>query len=533
MADTTAGTTKTTQDPSCLSADAKFMRPIWSKIRDILAGLHAIRKQGEVYLPKYEGETYSEYQRRLHSTSWRPEFSDGLRNLSAKPFQKDIVLDDSASDEIKKFAEDVDGCGRNLTRFAKEYFDTALGYGLAVLLVDYPPVGKPLTLADEKAIGARPYWCLIHPENIIALYTKNVGGKEVISHIRFHECYMERDGFDEVEIDRIRVFEIAGDDEVDANDVSIAGKIKYEIWEATPETTAAARADKNKSAYSLTDSGTISLKEIPISLFFTGKKSGNFRVAPPLNDLADMQIELYQKLSNKNEIQNYAGSPMLKLVGVTVDSLPNEDDGSGKKVPTVATSPKRVIVLPPNIGEGSSQPDADFIQPAAANMAELRNDINDTIETMRRLAMQPITDKSGNPTATGQAIDQAKAHSTLQSWALGLKDALEVAMLYTAQWMQLNEEPEVSVYTDWGISADGVQELTLLNQMVMAGNLSRRTLWEECKRRDTLSQDFDANEEEEAIAEEAPALGDMGIDPVTGQPIQKKPNDNPPEQGAA
>ncbi len=521
MADTTAGTTNQQQDPSCQSADAKFMEPIWNKIRSILAGLHAIRECAKEYLPKYEGETEPEYVRRLKTTSWRPEFSDGLRNLSAKPFQKDIVLDDSASQPIKDFAEDVDGCGRNLTRFSKEYFDTGLGYGLGVLLVDYPPVTPGITLAAEKSLGARPYWCLIQPENIIALYTTNIGGREVISHIRFRECYSERDGFDEVEIDRIRVFQLAGEDAKDAEGKSISGAVQFEVWETTPETTAAAKADKKKSAYSLVNSGTISLPEVPIVLFFTGKKSGNFRVAPPLNDLADMQIELYQKLSNKNEIQNFAGTPMLKLLGVNADQLPQEDDGSGNKVPTVQMSPKRIITL--GMGPNGEMPDADFIQPAAANMTELRNDIDGTIETMRRLAMQPITDKSGNPTATGQAIDQAKAHSTLQSWALGLKDALEVAFKYTAQWMQLNEEPEVQVFTDFGVDATGVEEASVLLNMTTAGYLSAPTLRSELQRRDILSAEFDETEEAERIAEQQDALGEMGLDPITGEPIEKKP----------
>lgn len=495
MADTTAGNTNTTQDPSCPSSDATFMSAIWQKIRNILDGLHAIRQCRATYLPVFEGETTEEYARRLNTTSWRPEFSDGLRNLSAKPFQKDITLADGANQQIKDFAEDVDGCGNNITRFSKEFFDTGVGFGLAALLVDYPTMQEGITLADEKASGARPYWCLIQPENILALYFENVGGFNRVSHIRFRECYTEREGFEEREIDRIRVIERQD------------GKVVWEVWESNPVDPKATSKDKNKVAYSKVGEGVITLEEIPVSLFFTGKKSGNFRVRPPLNDLADAQIELYQKLSNKNEIQTFAGSPMLKLLGVSNDQLPTEDDGSGKKTPTMQLGPKRIITLPP--GTDGAQPEADFIQPTAANMTELREDINDLIEYMRRLAMQPITDKSGNPTATGQAIDQAKAHSTLQSWALGLKDALELALKYTAQWMNINAEPEVLVFTDFGVDATGVQEMTVLQNMTSAGQLSAKTLRAEAKRRDMLSQEFDEDTELEQISTEGAALGTM------------------------
>jgi hypothetical protein len=490
------------------------MAPVWEKIRAILSGLDAVREHRTDYLPRFEGETNDEYNRRLNTTSWRPEFEDGLRNLSAKPFQKDISLADGAPEQIKTFAEDVDGGGTNLTRFSKEYFDTGVGFGLGAILVDYPTMQAGITLADEKQSGARPYWCLIQPENIIALYFKNVGGRSVISHFRFRECYTEQDGFEEVEIDRVRVFEIAPDGAKDRNGQDVSGKVRWQVWESTPvNTSQQASGDKKKQAYSLIDEGLISLPEIPVSLFFTGKRSGNFIVHPPLLSLADAQIELYQKLSNKNEIQAFAGSPMLKLLGVSNDSLPTEDDGSGKKVPTVTVSPKRVITLPP--GVDGAQPDADYIQPAAANMTELREDINDLIEYMRRLAMQPITDKSGNPTATGQAIDQAKAHSTLQSWALGLKDALELALKYTAQWMNLNVEPEVQVFTDFGVDATGVEEAAVLQKDAQSGQISRRTYWAELQRRDILSAEFDADSEEELISQQGGALGDM-VDPLAG-----------------
>lgn len=508
MADTKVGVPSDTQDPGCESADYKAMSPVWDKISAILGGLHHVRRGKTKYLPKYEDESESEYCRRLESTAWRPEFEDGVRNLSAKPFQKDVTVKDTASQKIKDFAEDVDGCGNNLTRFAKDTFDGALSYGVEGILVDYPTMAAEITLADEKAAGARPYWVHLCAKNVIALFTENVGGQERIKHLRYRECYTEQDGYGEREIERIRVFEPG----------------KFEVWESRPVTPTPGAATTNKTALVKVSEGVISLGVVPAAFFFTGKRTGNYQVKPPLDPLADMQIELYQALSRKNEVLTFAGTPMLKVLGVSGDALDSETKEDGTKGVKASMGPKRVWIIPP--GVDGNQGDVDFIQPAAANITEIRQDIEATIENMRRLAMQPITDKSGNPTATGQAIDQAKAHSTLQSWALGLKDALEVAFKYTAQWMQLNEEPEVQVFTDFGVDATGVEEASVLLNMTSAGYLSAPTLRAELQRRDILSAEFDETEEAERIAEQQDALGEMGLDPITGEPIKKKPGED-------
>lgn len=499
-----------TSDPSCASSDYREMRPTWEKIRAILGGLHSVRHHGERYLPKYEKESHHEYKRRLESTAWRPEFEDGVRNLSAKPFQKDIALSDGASEQIKTFAENVDGQGSNLTQFAKAFFDEALSFGLSGILVDYPTMAPGLTLADEKAANAKPYWCMICPENIIAAYFDTYGGEVYLSHLRIKECYSKKDAaFGEIEVERVRVF-----------NRDKLGNVTFEIWESrevsTPGTNTIKRGDKYFALQKIQE-GSISLEYIPFVFLFTGKRFGNYRVKPPLNSLADMQIELYQELSLSREIRTFAGSPMLKLLGVALESAETTEDSEGKKVPTLTTGPRTIIAIPP--GPDGTQGDADYIQPQSANMVEIREGISDLIENMRRLAMQPITDKAGNPTATGQAIDQAKAHSTLQAWALALKDALENAFVFTAEWMGSDEEPEVQVFTDWGVDADGVAELMLLQKDVMAGNLSKKTYRAECKRRDVLAADFDNDKEDEQIAEEGLNAPKQTIDPNTGLPV--------------
>jgi hypothetical protein len=83
-------------------------------------------------------------------------------------------------------------------------------------------------------------------------------------------------------------------------------------------------------------------------------------------------------------------------------------------------------------------------------------------------------------------------------------------MAIAARWMQV--EPNAIVVIDTDFQADflpngDVQQLISLQ---MGGGLSRRTLWEELQRRNTLGPQFDPDVEEERLAEEPTALGMMG-----------------------
>jgi hypothetical protein len=60
----------------------------------------------------------------------------------------------------------------------------------------------------------------------------------------------------------------------------------------------------------------LGVTEIPIALFFTGERTGNYRVKPPLLDMAWMQIELYRAMSRNDQILTLAGSPMLVAKGM-------------------------------------------------------------------------------------------------------------------------------------------------------------------------------------------------------------------------
>ncbi len=485
-----------TKEPDVATESSQYqaMSPAWTLIADIMAGAGAIRGKGKVYLPQYEDEADSEYKRRVDASPWRPEFTDALRNLASKPFSKEVSLGDTASERVKAIAEDVDGRGNNLTAFSREAFSKGIANGYHAILVDYPTMEPGATVAAERAAGARPYWMQIDARDIIALYTAMQGGKEVVTHVRIRECSVERNGYGERTVDRIRVLEPG----------------RWELWEAQ-------KGADGKIVWMMIDEGLINRggkTSVPLVLFFTGERKGEMLVKPPLHDLADLQIELYRALSRQDEVLTFAGSPMLAGSGM----LPPGDGD-----PKISVGPKRILIAPPG-GDGVT-PGWAFIQPDAANITEIRNHVESITDDMRRLGMQPLTQKSGAPTATGQSIEAAKAHSAVQAWALGLKDALEQAMVFTTEWMAEPAVVEIDVSTDFSVAPFAQAPLDALDKARGRKDISQRTYWDGLRRFDVLPPDFDADKEDEALAAETQGLqGEQPIDPVTGRPIDQQGN---------
>jgi hypothetical protein len=483
-------------DPSVPSLAHAALSAAWSMIRTILAGASAVRNAGETYLPRFPAESADEYGRRRDSAPWRPEFEDCVRSISAKPFGKEVVLQGEPSAEIKAIAEDVDGRGNNLHTFARDVFEGGVTMGAHGILVDFPTMNPGATKADEKAAGARPYWVSVDGDEILALRTERRGAKEVVVHLRLRESKIVVNGFEEAIEERIRVIEPG----------------KWEVWKQTESTVKGADGSMIP-VWAIEDQGVLTLDAVPFVFFATAERVGAQYVRPPLLDLANMQIELYQQLSNKEQIYTSAGSPMLSANGMAAP-----DSGA-----TVEVGPKRILYAPGVEGIATSW---TYVQPNAANMKEIREDVASTIEDMRRLGMQPMLPKTGSITATASGIDSAKAHTAVQSWALGLKDALEQAFVFTTQWMKSSEVVEVGVHTDFAVGLYGAEEVKELREMRAAGDLSQRTYWDELARRGVLGPSFDPEDEEEALLREVP--GDDSEDDITDSIPPSDPEDGTP-----
>src|SRR5215207_4686346 len=453
-------------DPRSPSADYLAQSEAYRLIEAAMSGAAHVRGSKETFLPKFPAETLDEYERRLASAPWRPEFVDCLRNIAARPFSKPVSLQGAFSGRIKAFAEDVDTLGNNLHVFAAHTFWMGVGFGLQGILVDYPTMQPGMTLADERRSGARPYWVQVPAQNLVAVRVALINGKTVVVHARIRETVKVPDGrFGEKQVEQVRVFEPG----------------HWELW----------RANERDEMVQVAE-GALALPRIPLALFYTGSRLAyGTHPRPPLTDLADMQMELYRALSREDEVLTFAGSPMLTANGM---APPTRGE-------IIEIGPKRILFAP---NSGTGQTSWDFIQPAADNIRAIGEHIKRIEDDMRRLGLQPLLPRSGDLTATVGALEAAKAHSAVEAWANALQDALEQALLFTSELMGEQPTAEVSVHTDFGVDLDGGSELDHLLKARMAGEISRETYWAEMQRRGKLGPQFDPKEEEERLEADMP-----------------------------
>lgn len=499
-------------DPSAVSSDYAAQAPFWNMVSAILGGEAKIKAGREAYLPKFAKETKEKYDYRLSVSPFTNIYGDISKNLASKPFSKEIEMKEGSPARYEALAENIDGQGHNLQVFAAECFKSAMDKAIDWILVDYTRAapradGRPLTLADEREQGLRPYWVRVPAENLIACYSAFIGGIETIYHARIRECSVEvGDDLKETSVERIRILDRGTIKDALGNIVGLSDAT-WALWERR------ANAD-GKAAWVLVDSGAITIKVIPlVPVILTKRIGGSWQAEPPLRDLAHMQITEYRQESNLEWIKVMTCFPMVCVSGMATT------DNEGKPV-EVTVGPNVVFLIPQNTAGTGPAGTVEIVEPGAQAIKENREQLELTRKEMRDLGMQPLT--AANLTVVTTANVSKKASSAVQAWAFLFKDALEQAWRFTAMWLGEKVEPEVVVHTDFAVELEGENAFADVLTGARDGVWSKQTAFEEAKRRNRIVTDRDFEKEQELVAGEREGLdGEEEIDPRTGEPIRE------------
>lgn len=479
------------------SKDSAAMLPYWDKVDAIVNGHEAVRDAGPVFLPKFANEETSDYTTRLSMTKFTNIYRDVLEGLASKPFQEEVTLlaseNNPVPEEFMTFTENVDGSGNNLTVFAANTFFNGINSAIDWIFVDYPntDTASPVSVADAKRLKIKPFWTQVLGRNVLEVRSEIIGSEEYIVYFRMLEPSNNDDP------DCVRIFTKIGD------------TVGWELYRENP------RAEKEQDAMILIGSGTLSIPIIPMVPFITGRREGkSYKIHPTLKDAADLQITLYQDESALQFIKTMACYPMLAANGIKPQTEPD-----GKTPLKIAVGPMKILYSPPS-GDGSHG-EWKYVEPNANSMEFLKKSIDSTKQDLRELGRQPLTALASQLTTVTTTIAAGKAKSAVGAWALILKDALENAYKITGMYLKNDYEVEVNVYQDFDNVLDSNADVDNLITARENGDLSRRTLLSEMKRRKILSPEFNYENEMTEILTEIPSETGDDIEPVPGA---KKPS---------
>lgn len=509
---------ETVNSPQTTSSDYDEMLPYWDKAEAVLGGVDAMIEAGETYLPKFPEELQVDYSLRIQSAVLTNIYKDVTENLASKPFSKKVrFVEGKASQAIQDLGEDIDGRGNNLHVFLADTFWKGINFAIDWILVDKMPLRANATQAEERLAGARPYWVHVPAKRMLAAYSAIIDGKEQFVHVRIHEPEIERDGWGEVYINRVRIIDRPQDPVTKK-----WGPAVWEVWEEKTEKNAQGSATQQTS-WEKVESGSIAIGVIAAVPFVTGRRHGTSWVFdPPMREALNSQVDHYQQENGLKDARVMTAYPMLSGNGVT---KPTDPQGNPIRVPV---GPRATLFSPLIDGKAGSW---SWIEPQATSLAFLAAQLKAKEDQIRELGRQPLTAQSGNLTVIMAGVAAAKGNTAVQAWTWALKDAAEQAFIYTSMYLGSSEEPEVWIHTDFPVEGTSDVAPSIILQLRTAREISRDAMFEELKRFNIISPEYDPDQDEEKIAEEAPddptaedvagALGDTNPDGTPLTPEQR------------
>jgi hypothetical protein len=442
----------------------------WILIEDLMGGTYSMRKKHRRYLPQEPRELDESYDNRLARSVCPPYYQRLERMLAGMLTRKPVRLEDT-SDVITEQLFDVDMQGNDLNVWT---------YETARKLVRYGHVG---TLVDAPTDGGRPYWCTYTPRQILGWRTELKDGQQALSMLRLSETVTVPDGeYGEKSVQQIRLLTPGG----------------YQLHQ---------KGDDGE--FRITDEGTTSLSEIPFSVAYSNRV-GYFESRPPLEDIAELNLKVYQVQSDLDNQLHISAVPMLAFFG-----FPSAAE-------EVSAGPGEAIAFP---AEGK----AEYIEPKGTSFDYQFRRLEQIAAQINELGLSAVLgQKLSAETAEAKRIDRSQGDSTMMVIAQNVQDMIDNCLQYHAQYLgQAAAAGSCFVNRDFIGARLEPQEIQSLLQLYTAGTITQETLLRQLSDGEVLGDDFNVDEELEATSNAGLDLPATRLD--NGSPSGRDDSDRPDE----
>jgi hypothetical protein len=443
----------------------------WILIEDLMGGTYSMRKKHRRYLPQEPRELDESYDNRLARSVCPPYYQRLERMLAGMLTRKPVRLEDT-SDVITEQLFDVDQQGNDLNVWV---------YETARKLVRYGHIG---TLVDAPTDGGRPYWCTYTPRQILGWRTELKDGQQALSMLRLSETVTVPDGeYGEKAVQQIRLLTPGG----------------YQLHQ---------KGDDGE--FRITDEGTTSLSEIPFSVAYSNRV-GYLESRPPLEDIAELNLKVYQVQSDLDNQLHISAVPMLAFFG-----FPSAAE-------EVSAGPGEAIAFP---AEGK----AEYIEPKGTSFDYQFRRLEQIAAQINELGLSAVLgQKLSAETAEAKRIDRSQGDSTMMVIAQNVQDMIDNCLQYHAQYLgQAAAAGSCFVNRDFIGARLEPQEIQSLLQLYTAGTITQETLLRQLSDGEVLGDDFNVDEELEATSNAGLDLPATRLD--NGSPSGRDDLDRPAEE---
>ncbi len=432
------GFTTDVNDPS---SSWFLQEPHWLLIEDLAGGTYEIRMKHRRYLPQEPREQDESYENRLARSTCPPYFQRLERMLAGMLTRKPVKLQD-VGDTIREQLFDVDLQGNDLNVWTYETARKMIRYGHVGVLVDVP--------SDSNG---RPYWVTYTPREILGYRTEVIDGKTTFTQLRLLEKITMPDGdYGEKEVTQVRVLY----------------RGKYEIHR---------KNDDGK--FMIIEEGDLSTPEIPFSVAYANRIN-LMESRPPLEDIAELNIKVYQVQSDLDNQLHISAVPLLGFFG-----FPQSSE-------EVSAGPGEAIAFP---AEGR----AEYIEPTGRSFDSQFQRLDQLEKQINELGLAAVLgQKLSAETAEAKKIDRSQGDSTMMVVAQQMQDLIDNCLVFHAQYLNTSEVGSSFVNRDFLSTRLEPTEIQALLQLYTAGTITQKTLLDQLTQGEVLGDEFDVEEEVEA-----------------------------------
>jgi len=448
--------TKDIQTPS--KAHTKKL-PYLEKIAAVYGGNETMRAKGQEYCPRFLAENYLSYVNRLKTLTIPNYLEASIEGYVGRIFAKPTTLGKDWSEEALGWWEDMDRLGNKGDVFFRRVAADGIRDGFSWVFIDMPQ-SNAVTLADEKALGLRPFCKLYNDIDVIYVRQDDFGR---IVDFRVKETVTEPDGLMDKETKQIRRLTPGLCQIYNLDD------------EYMTETAMSYPAELG----------------VPVVPYITSTRvDRDFYGKPPLDNMADLCIRLWKSRAEQDNCLSVTRTAMLFAKGW---KMPLDQDKTKGKSILVTNG---AVYTTPEI-----EASLEWIEASGNGLEAGQKDIDSLVAAIEAEGLKAYS-KTTQRTKYETQSDDARGSSGITSMADAAQDMIENVLRVMMRWNEVSAKVDggsVTLNSNFDIiSLDSVSMGALAN-MLATGTITRASYLKEMKRRGILSDDLDVEKELEAL----------------------------------